>query len=172
MKIEKQHYSKVKTRIEGMARIASSVLSPLLFRNSEAFNQVHASTEITDSKIPEDLKSSLSEINRKLDLLLQLHSIKKLEDSYPIKLEIKEISGEGIRFKPNSDISENEILEVVLILEQVPLKLAGAKGIATKTKSDNIWFLNFKNIRENDQESIIQFVFSEQRELIRSNKLS
>lgn len=166
---EQQHYSKVNTRIEGMARIAESVHSPLLFRSSEASSQ-DLSIDFEDSKVPDGLKKILSEMDRKLNFLLQLQSMKKLEDSYPIKIDVREISGEGVSFITNNEFRENDALEIVLILEQIPLKVAGAKGIAKK--SGNLWHLSFDNIRENDQESIIQFVFSEQRELIRSQKLT
>jgi hypothetical protein len=165
---DKQQYSKVKTRIEGMARIAESVHSPLLFRNSESIGQDKLPEKLEESKIPDGLKLFLTEMDRKLNILLQLHSIKKLEDSYPVKIDIREISGEGIDFIPDRPIAENQILEVILILEQMPIKTAGAKGFAQK-KGD-IWHLDFNNIRENDQELIIQFVFSEQRELIRAQK--
>lgn len=171
MNPEKQQYSKVKTRIEGMARIASSVHTPLLFRNSEALNQRHPASDLDECKIPECLKVYLTELDRKLDMLLQLQSMKQFEDSYPIKLEIREISGEGITFETKSDISENTVLEAVLVLEQLPLKMSGAKGMVMPAASEGLWHLSFENIREHDLEAIIQFVFSEQRELIRSHKL-
>ncbi len=73
-------------------------------------------------------------------------------------------------FRSNS-VTAPCIMEIVAEIEQIPLRLAGAKGRVKAGKKDNYWVMKFEKIREHDLESIIQFVFSEQREIIRTKKL-
>jgi c-di-GMP-binding flagellar brake protein YcgR len=111
----------------------------------------------------------LSGINHKLDLILSTISQDMLVKDFPLRLEITEISGAGVLFSTNENIEIGDHLEMVLILSQFPLRLASVCG--TVQRQENLLFaFNFIQIRENDRETIVQFVFQEQREQIRESK--
>ncbi|WP_291327596.1 hypothetical protein [Desulfovibrio sp. UCD-KL4C] len=165
------HYSSVKTRIKGYGRIANSFSNPPLFRGIGS-GQKHPAENLDDSKVPEWLKVYLIEIDRKLDQLLGIQSIKDLSQDFPVDIEVLEISGNGIVFRTETSLRSEVIMEVVLVLGQVPLRMASTKGTINTGKMSNTWVMEFINIKEHDLEAIIQFVFSEQRERIRTDKIS
>lgn len=170
MGLSKEHYASVKTRIKGHGRFCESVAEQPLFRGFSGM-QKHPAEGLDDSKVPEWLKVYVVELDRKLDQLLGMQSKENLKDDFPIDLEVIEISGNGIIFKTETDIKRNRIMETVIEIEQIPMRLAGAKGPIKSGKAKDTWVMKFENIREHDLESIIQFVFSEQREHIRAEKL-
>ncbi len=171
MGLSKEHYASVKTRIKGHGRFCESVADQPLFRGFSGMHK-HPAEDLDDSKVPEWLKVYVIELDRKLDQLLGMQSKENLKDDFPIDLEIIEISGNGMIFKTKTEINARKIMEAVIEIEQIPLRLAGAKGTIKPGRKENTWVLRFENIREHDLESIIQFVFSEQREHIRSEKLT
>ncbi|CCO24513.1 hypothetical protein [Maridesulfovibrio hydrothermalis] len=164
------HYASVKTRIKGFGRFCKSIENQPIFRGFSGM-QKHPAEDLDDSKVPEWLKAYVIELDRKLDQLMGMQSKKDLTIDFPIALEIIEISGNGMIFCTETEINGPGILEAVIEIEQIPLRLAGAKGSVKAGKKQNTWVMKFEKIREHDLESIIQFVFSQQRELIRNEKL-
>lgn len=162
------HYASVKTRIKGHGRIASSLESQPVYRGFIGMKK-HPAEDLDDSKVPEWLRVYVTELDRKLDQLLGMQSKKDLKQDF-LDLEIIKISGNGMTFRSTS-VTAPCIMEIVAEIEQIPLRLAGAKGRVKAGKKDNYWVMKFEKIREHDLESIIQFVFSEQREIIRTKKL-
>ncbi|WP_321403543.1 hypothetical protein [Maridesulfovibrio sp.] len=163
------HYASVKTRIKGYGRLSGSLDSQPVFRGFTGMKK-HPAEDLDDSKVPEWLKVYVTELDRKLDQLLGIQSKKDLKQDFPINLEIMKISGNGMTFRSEDNIRPG-IMEVVMEIQQIPLRLAGAKGNVKAAKKAGYWVMTFEKIREHDLESIIQFVFSEQRELIRTEKL-
>ena len=163
------HYASVKTRIKGHGRIAASLDSQPVYRGFTGMKK-HPAEDLDDSKVPEWLRVYVTELDRKLDQLLGMQSKKDLTQDFPLDLEIINISGNGMTFRSTS-VTAPCIMEIVAEIEQIPLRLAGAKGRVKAGKKDNYWVMKFEKIREHDLESIIQFVFSEQREIIRTEKL-
>ena len=166
---DKPHYASVKTRIKGHGRLTSSLESQPVYRGFSGM-QKHPAEDLDDSKVPEWLKVYVIELDRKLDQLLGMQSKQDLTQDFPIDLEIMEISGNGMTFR-SEGITVDCIMEIVVEIEQIPLRLAGAKGHVQAADAENLWTMKFENIKEHDLESIIQFVFSEQREMIRTKKL-
>ncbi|WP_320008212.1 hypothetical protein [Maridesulfovibrio sp.] len=163
------HYASVATRIKGHGRISSSLESQPVYRGFSGMKK-HPAEDLDDSRVPEWLKVYVIELDRKLDQLLGMQSKQNLDQDFPINLEILEISGNGMTFR-SEEITADCILEAVVEIDQIPLRLAGAKGNVKTAAGKNIWKMDFEKIREHDLESIIQFVFSEQREIIRTRKL-
>lgn len=164
-----EHFASVKTRIKGHGRLCETVTDEPLFRGFSGMKK-HPAEDLDDSKVPEWLKAYVIELDRKLDQLLGMQSKKDLMTDFPITLEVIQISGNGMVFKTDSDINVPCIMESVVEIEQIPLRLAGAKGTVKAGNKDGTLVMKFENIRENDLESIIQFVFSMQRERIRAEK--
>ncbi|OEU67525.1 MAG: hypothetical protein BA863_04585 [Desulfovibrio sp. S3730MH75] len=167
---ETVHYKSVKTRIKGYGRLAASLTTQPLFRGSIG-GKKHPAEDLDDSKVPEWLKVYVIELDRKLDQLLGIQSIQDLSKDFPIDLEVIKISGNGITFRSDSSLEPKTIMEIVLVLNQVPLRMTGAKGIVEAGKDSKTWMMEFGYIKEHDLELIIKFVFSEQRELIRTDKI-
>ncbi|WP_432736213.1 hypothetical protein [Maridesulfovibrio sp. FT414] len=165
-----EHYASVKTRIKGHSRICRSAGEEPMFRGFSGLKK-HPSEDLDDSKVPEWLKVYVIEIDRKLDQLLGMQSKKDLTADFPVQLEIVEISGNGMLFKTDTEIQLPCCMEAVIEIEQIPLRLAGALGPIQPGSPSNTWTMKFETIREHDLESIIQFVFSEQRGQIRAVKL-
>lgn len=163
------HYASVKTRIKGHGRISSSLESQPVYRGFTGMKK-HPAEDLDDSKVPEWLRVYVTELDRKLDQLLGIQSKKDLKEDFPFDLEIIKISGNGMTFRSET-VTAPFLMEVVVEIEQIPLRLAGAKGHVEAGEGNNIWTMKFEKLREHDLESIIQFVFSEQREIIRTEKL-
>lgn len=169
MSQEKRSYSRIDTRLKAHARRTSDVSSPKLFRSQSA----PMASDLRNAKLPEDVVGFLQEMDRKLDTILGLLSRDQIRDDFPIDLEVIEISGAGMKFRTSEPISTNDLLEVVIVLERAPLRMAGAKGtVLTHDAGSNIYGFEFQNISDNDLEAIIQFVFGRQREQIRNARRS
>ncbi|WP_320169671.1 hypothetical protein [Maridesulfovibrio sp.] len=165
-----EHYASVKTRIKGHGRICASTEEEPVFRGFSG-SKKHPADDLDDSKVPEWLKVYVTELDRKLDQLLGMQSRKDLLTDFPESLEVMEISGNGMLFRTENPISLPCVMEAVLEIERIPLRLAGAVGTIHKGPDQSSWIMKFEKIREHDLEAIIQFVFSEQRERIRAEKL-
>ncbi|NDV28014.1 hypothetical protein [Desulfovibrio sp. JC010] len=163
------HFASVKTRIKGHGRFSRSLESQPVYRGFSGMKK-HPAEDLDDSRVPEWLKVYVIELDRKLDQLLGLQSQKDLKQDFPIDLEILKISGNGMAFR-SEQLTDPCLMEVVIEVEQIPLRLAGAKGNVKRGKKEGLWIMEFEKIREHDLESIIQFVFSQQREIIRTEKL-
>jgi hypothetical protein len=163
---ESRTFLRIDTRLRAYARRIDNPDSSPLFR-SPAFKEYFPSKP--SGHIPEAVMEMLTGINHKLDLILSTISQDMLVKDFPLRLEITEISGAGVLFSTNENIEVDEHLEIVIILSQFPLRLASVCG--TVQRQENALFaFNFKQIRENDRETIVQFVFQEQREQIRESK--
>lgn len=165
-----KHYASVKTRIKGHGRLCESPAEEPMFRGFSGLHK-HPAEDLDDSKVPEWLKVYVIELDRKLDQLLGIQSKKDLKTDFPIDIEIIEISGNGMTFRTDVPLTHPCIMESVLEIEQIPLRLAGALGTVREDRPPNTWAMKFDKIREHDLETIIQFVFREQREQIRTEKL-
>ncbi|SDL20986.1 hypothetical protein SAMN05660337_2471 [Maridesulfovibrio ferrireducens] len=165
------NYSSIKTRIKGYGRISASLSNQPLFRGFGG-GKKHPAEDLDDSKVPEWLRVYLIEIDRKLDQLLGVQSVKDISQDFPIDIEVLEISGNGITFRTDSKLKPKCVMEVVLVLDKFPLRMVSTKGIAEAGQNADTWSMKFKNIKEHDLEAIIKFVFSEQRERIRTDKIS
>ena len=168
---EKRSFTRVPTRIRGMARRCRSLDNPLLFQHGASVTTPLPAEAVKNSGLPPQLIEYLLQLNAKLDEILAMQSREQLRQDFPIVLEILEISGAGIRFRCRDEtFFEDDTLEVVMLLGSQPPRMAGAKGRVVE-RSGGLYGFEFTKIRESDQESVIQFVFQEQREQIRGIKM-
>lgn len=172
---ESRSYSRVATRLTGYARKIDSPDSPALFRGHKDLLTTSGHGQPKETGLPEGVRSYLEEMNSKLDMLLSLQSQRRLESDYPIKSEIVELSGAGLKcLQPSPPLQTGQALEMVLILSQLPVTMAGVVGVVQRVEPheqrQEILVVEFRNVRETDREAIVHFVFREQREHIRSAK--
>lgn len=170
--MEKRSFSRVQTRITALARRCDSLDDPLLFKSGPPAGGHDWLAEAAKSgTVHQALIDFLESMDRKLDLLLATLNRERLEKDFPLHLDVREISGAGLRFLARDDIKDNDILEVVMFLGQNPPRMAGAKGKvqAARTLAGTFGF-EFVKIRQSDQDAVVQFVFQEEREQIRDSK--
>ncbi len=172
MKTESREFSRVKTRIRAYARrVASENVTPLYTcgpgQNTLTLDRVQG--------IPDSFVQFIKNLDSKVDTIISLLNKHSIESEFPFVLEITEISGAGIKFTSKEMFKPNEPLELALVLNQSPLKIAGVictLGRQEQDRNQQAWVASFTNIRDNDREAIVQYVFCEQRESIRKNRSS
>ncbi|MGL1862486.1 MAG: PilZ domain-containing protein [Pseudodesulfovibrio sp.] len=172
MSEEKRTFSRVPIRLKGHARIMQAIESPQIFTGDIVGDSTCRDNLFRNSKLPEDLTNFLTEMDRKLDRVLGLLSKETLQNDFPIDIEVLELSAAGVKFRSKTKIETNESLEIVLILSQVPLRMAGSKGRIHGIEDDTkLYRFEFVDTRGSDMEAIVQFVFQQQREQIRNSKM-
>ncbi|MFW5722175.1 MAG: PilZ domain-containing protein [Desulfohalobiaceae bacterium] len=151
---ESRTFSRIPTRITAYARrVESEKDSPLFHGKGSA---------------PRPSPQKLKEAN------IPFISRDLLKEEFPVKTDVVELSGAGLKLvTPGQGLSLGDTVEVVLLLGQYPLNLAGAIGVLRRTEDlhgTSVLVMEFTRIRESDREAIVQFVFQEQREQIRENR--
>lgn len=170
---EKRTFSRVEARLVAYARRADSLETPPLFTSSPSLEACSRDVLSREGKLPESLVSFLCEMDKKLDQILGFLSQDQIRNDFPLNIEIFELSGAGAKFRSDTSMSLDDQLELVLVLNRFPLRMAGTKGRIVGIEEDTgLYRLEFVNIREADLEIIIQYVFQRQRELIRNAKRS
>ena len=167
MSEEKRSFSRIEVRMKGYARPVGSVDTPPLF-SSDAPEDMPTSFP-KNHKLPEELAAFLMDMDRKLDRIIGLMSTDMLRTDFPLELEIVEISGAGVKFRSSRNFEKGQALEMVLVVSQLPVRMAGAVGRILDREA-GIHRFEFVNIHESDLESIVQYVFRQQREQIRNAK--
>jgi len=97
----------------------------------------------------------------------------RLQNDFQETVEVVELSGGGLKFSSEKKFKPGDALEIVLVLSQIPLRLAAAVGKIERSEIMNkrpVWVLEFTNVRESDLEAVVAFVFKEEREKIRGQK--
>lgn len=172
MSEEKRNFSRVPIRLKGYARVMRSIDSPPIFTGDAVQEQPQRCDTFRNSKLPEDITSFLSDMDRKLDLILGMLSQDNLRSDFPIDIEIMEMSAAGVKFRTNEPINVDKPMEIVILLSNVPLRMAGSKGRIVGFEDDTeLYRFEFVNTRGSDMEAMVQFVFQQQREQIRNSKL-
>lgn len=171
MSNEKRSFSRVPVRLKAYARVMQSIDSPQMFTGDNIGETNCRDDLLRGSKLPDDLVTFLAEMDRKMDRILGLLSKDHLHSVFPDEMEIMEISAAGVKFRTKSPVKTDTPMEIVIVLSQMPLKMAGSKGrIVGLEEESELYRFEFVDIRESDAESIIQFVFQQQREQIRNAK--
>ncbi|WP_058485174.1 flagellar brake protein [Defluviitalea phaphyphila] len=86
---------------------------------------------------------------------------------------IKDISGGGIKFISNIELNINDEINFNFVLNNKKMSLLGiilTKEDSNVEKYKYQYRVAFKDISEKDQECIVEFIFLEQRRIVRQNK--
>ena len=174
MSEQKRNYSRVDTFFQGRLRILPPGDALPLYRGCPGCETTQSmATRPKAGNLPEALLDFLETINSKLDMLLSLANQELIQNSFPVPMNIIEISGAGLIFLADREFTLDERLEMVLFLSQFPLQIVGAMGRIHRRDERNgssAWAVDFTSIREADRETIVRFVFQQQRERIRESK--
>lgn len=171
---EKRTYLRIPTRIGGHGRLLADPAEQPVFRDAPLAGLTGPGAfDARDASIPESLYTLLSSLNAKLDILIGMLGRDQMAADFPVALTIVEISGAGLRFSASEPLPLNADMEVVIMLSQFPLRMAGAMGRIIRAEDGDgktLYALDFTRIRERDLETIVQFVFQSQRDEIRGKK--
>jgi len=149
-----------------------SIDSPQLFSGDSGHQTASRDALFRNSKLPEELTTFLAEMDRKLDQVIGILSKDSVRSDFSIDIEIMEISGAGVKFRSSEQFQPNDPLEIILVLSQMPVQMAGSKGrILDKESDTGLYRFEFVDMRGSDMETIVQFVFKQQREQIRNSKM-
>jgi len=176
MNDEQRTFLRILTRLRARLRRQVSPAMPQVFREAPIASSSVTTAELKNAGLAEALVDALMNLDRKLDLLIGLHSYDTLQEDFPLTAEVVEISGAGVKLLCDEPLEENEHVEVVIVLTQLPVRMASAVAqvVRKETTPDGqtAWALDFVKIRDRDLESIVQFVFQTQRDELRCKKWS
>lgn len=169
---ERRMYSRVASSLRGRLRILPSADAPPLFRGFGLPEAPITLQDMENARLPEKLVDFLLALDAKMDAVLTHMQEKRLEDDFPHPIEVKELSGAGIRIIDNDVLNVDDYVELLLYVEEFPLKLANAIGKVLRIDNDtNMLAIQFVHILDEDLEKVIQRVFLEERRLLRAHRL-
>ena len=119
--------------------------------------------------------NSLIDINLKLNLIISAISSegkKNIFNRVPIEANLSE---GGLGFTTRDDISEGDICALEIMLPVFPIAIIKTLGKAVRIKplpeGGASIGLQFINIKEEDRDKIVHYIFKKQREWLRTNKV-
>ncbi|MBG0778213.1 MAG: PilZ domain-containing protein [Desulfovibrionaceae bacterium] len=181
MESESRTFSRVKTYLRGRLRRIHSAEAPYLFNGVPAEGGLNADA-LKEARLSDGLVDFLLQMDHKLDAILSHLNRGLIQDDFPIPVEVLDISGAGVRFVSSQTFTPGEHVEITLVLNQFPLRMAGAIGrvarVANAAEAGSTPHsaapysvaLDFVRIREADLEAVVHFVFNEERKQIREKK--
>ena len=132
--------------------------------------------EMSDKPTSED-SQALWEINRKLDLLININlsdDFRNLMQSSPRPVNV---SATGLRMVSEQSLMVGDIIEIGLILPQVPLLFINTAGEVVRSKLVRTGgrdafavAVHFLELSDNDREDLIRYLFKRQREQLRQRR--
>jgi c-di-GMP-binding flagellar brake protein YcgR len=119
--------------------------------------------------------NSLIDINLKLNLIISTISSegkKNIFNRVPIEANLSE---GGLGFTTREKISEGDICALEIMLPVFPIAIIKTLGKAVRIKAlpegGASIGLQFINIKEEDRDKIVHYIFKKQREWLRTNKV-
>lgn len=170
---EQRTFLRIPTKLRGRMRLLSSEQELQLFREAPITSTSVSTMELKSAGVNEALVNALVSIDRKLDLLISVHSHDNILEDFPYPVEIGEISGAGVKLVTDFPLETGQMIECVITLTQLPVRMAGVIGRVVRHEEVNGfpgWAVDFTRVRDRDLESIVQFVFQTQRDELRVKK--
>ncbi|WP_243364470.1 PilZ domain-containing protein [Fundidesulfovibrio terrae] len=170
---EQRTFLRIPTKLHGRMRFVASESELQLFREAPITSSTVTVMELKNAGINEALVHALQDIDRKLDMLIGIHTQDSIQDDFPYPMEVVEISGAGVKVSSASPLAVDQLVEMVFTLTQLPVRMAGAIGRVIREEVQDgrqIWAIDFTKIRDRDLETIVQFVFQTQRDELRVKK--
>jgi hypothetical protein len=170
---EQRTFLRIPTNLRGRMRAVAHERELQLFREAPITSISVSAQDLKSSGLSDGLVNALMAMDRKLDMILGIHSQDSLKKDFPHQIEVYEISGAGVKMTSSMPLAPGQFVEVVLVLTQAPIRMAGAIGRVVREEDVDgrkLWALDFTRIRERDLETIVQFVFQTQRDELRVKK--
>lgn len=170
---EQRTYLRIPANLHGRMRLVASEREMQLFREAPITSLTVSAMELKSGGMSEGLVNALMAMDRKLDMIIGLHSQDSLQGDFPYPVEITEISGAGVKLACAEPLPLGGLIEIVIVLTQLPVRMAGAIGQVIREEhidGRQVWAVDFTKIRDRDLETIVQFVFQTQRDELRVKK--
>jgi hypothetical protein len=170
---EQRTFLRIPTNLHGRLRLVASEAELQLFREAPITSSSVTAMELKNAGLNEALVNALMDIDRKLDMLIGIHTQDSLQEEFPYAVEVVEISGAGVKVAGPYALAVDQLVEMVFTLTQLPVRMAGAIGRVIREEVQDgrqVWAIDFTRIRDRDLETIVQFVFQTQRDELRVKK--
>ncbi len=172
---DRRKYARVTTHFFGRFRVLNSHSEPQICAGAFC-STGHAVREIfaSQSQLPESVTKFLLELDNKLESVLGILRKDALEELFSHKMRVLDISAGGIVMQTDFPLEIGQYLEVVLHMGDFPFRMASGVGriIRHADKGGNKGLvLEFTDLREEDREEIIHYVFQEERRKLRKQRL-
>ena len=167
-------YKSIDAYARGRLRLISDEDDLFIF---PGFSIDESSSEETPSSsgMSESTFRFLQRLETKIDHLIGLAQAETLTVDFPYEFQAFQIGGNGLLFRSDAPLASGSRIEIVLFLSGAPLRIAGGIGKienSVATVHGSLWKFSFTRLREADLDSIMRFVFQEERQKIREQKLS
>jgi hypothetical protein len=170
----------ISTMIRGRYRLLADPASPLLCAGMvHAGNAALREEALLSLRQNDALARFLIEMDHKLDAIIGLLQRDSLSAAFPGEGYIVRIGGSGLVFECRQLLDIGRYMELVLLLEEFPLRLLSVMvrveacrtaGVLAGAPDGRAYDMSYTHMREEDRETVIRFIFSEQRRLIRQRK--
>lgn len=177
MSQEKHRYSRVAASLQAWLRPLPSAEAPALLGNASEMFGSSAPANLQDARLSEAMIQFMLDMDRKLQAILGLLGRDQMLQDFPIQATTTEIGGDGAHLLCQDELLPHDggFLEIVVALNPMPLRLAGAVGriserLPVQDGRPEICVFEFTRIRESEQDAIIGFVLQEERRHIRERK--
>lgn len=138
-----------------------------------SFKQEAASLARQDSSM-----RFLLEIDRKLDTILSLLQSESIEEDFPLKGYVLEISASGLVLESGLPLHTGENLELLLMMGGYPMRMLSVMGEVQGVKETSClvdgactpYAVSYECLSEEDRDAVIAFIFQEDRKRIRRQK--
>ncbi|OBQ55687.1 hypothetical protein [Halodesulfovibrio spirochaetisodalis] len=169
--MEKREFASISLYLKGRMRLLTDKDEPSRFSGFGLSDSANDVEELTNSHTPEAMVSFLLNMNAKLDAILSHLKHDQLEEDFPNRIEILELSGSQVTVRNTNGLSEGAHLELLIFLSDFPLSVAGACGKVIKADPKTAT-IEFGRISAEDREKIVHHVFVEERRQIRTQRLA
>ena len=169
----------VSTMIKGRFRLLKDADSPLLCTGiAHAGSAALREEALLSSRQNDIVLRFLIDMDHKLDAIMGLLQRDSLLAGFPGEGRIVELGGSGLVFECGQSLHAGQYLELLLLLEELPLRLVSVRARVESLLPDRVltgqdsaaYDITYTCMREEDREAVIRFVFSEQRRIIRQQK--
>ncbi len=114
-----------------------------------------------------------NQLERKLNYIIQLLSQHKEDENLPLKGEVIDLSGSGLRLITGAEVPQGSLIETALRLPGLPISVPLVGSVQRVQASGQDHFplevaLNYVVIHEIDRERIIRYIFQAQRQQLLS----
>ena len=170
----------VPTMITGRFRMVPAADSPRLCTGfAHAGSAALREEALINSRQNDAMMRFLVEMDRKLDAVMSLLQRESLIADFPDEGRIVQLGGSGLVLECRRPLQPGEHMELLLLLEELPLRLLSViahvealqPGDALTGAPNKAYAMTYTCMGEEDREAIIRFVFSENRKLIRQQRI-
>ncbi|MDR2891767.1 MAG: PilZ domain-containing protein [Deltaproteobacteria bacterium] len=170
---DKRAYSRVPVYFRASYRRLNSPDEPQICPRQRGMDDGRPSI-LSGPGLSAELARFLANLDAKLDSVLGLLQKDSLNEFFPERLMVTELSAAGVLVQSDA-LKAGDFIELVMSLGESPPCIAS--GIGQVIRQGPVRFgvptlaVCFLNMRDSDREQIVRYVFKEERERIRAERL-